>query len=85
MASVMTVAEIKAQFDAEWVLVEDPQTDSDLEVQAGVVTAHSKDRDEVYRLATTSRPPRFAILYTGELPEDAAIILSAYDFSLVAA
>lgn len=75
MASVMTIAEIKAQFDSEWVLVHDPQTSDDFEVHSGVVAAHSKDRDEVYRFAATARPKRFAILYTGELPKDAAIIL----------
>lgn len=75
MTNVMTIAEIKAQFDSEWVLVEDPQTNDALEVQSGVMGAHSKDRDEVYRYAVTSRPKRFAILYTGEIPKDAAIIL----------
>jgi hypothetical protein len=75
MANVMTIAEIKAHFDSEWVLVEDPETNDAFEVQSGTVAAHSKDRDEVYRLAATSRPKRFAILYTGQCPRDAAIIL----------
>ncbi len=75
MASVMTIAGIKAHFESEWVLVEDPETDDANEVQSGTVTAHSKDRDEVYRIATTARPKRFAILYTGECPRNAAIIL----------
>jgi hypothetical protein len=75
MASVMTIAEIKTHFDSEWVLVEDPETNDVFEVQSGMVAAHSKDRDEVYRLAAAARPKRFAILYTGECPRDAAIIL----------
>ncbi len=75
MANILTIAEIKAHFDGEWVLVEDPQTDEALEVLSGNVIAHSKDRDEVYRHAAAARPERFAILYTGETPQDVAIIL----------
>jgi len=71
----MTIEEIQCQFDAEWVLVEDPHTNEALEVVNGHVRHHSKDRDEVYRKAVTLRPKRCAILYTGEMPEDTAIVL----------
>jgi len=71
----MTMAEIESQFDSEWVLVEEPQTNDDLEVLKGKVLHHSKDRDEVYRKAVTLRPKRSAILYTGEIPEDTAVVL----------
>jgi len=46
-----------------------------LEVQSGKVLSHSKDRDEVYREAVRLRPKRFAMLYTGTLPRDTAIVL----------
>jgi hypothetical protein len=72
---IMTIAEIEAQFAAEWVLVEDPQTDAGLAVQSGKVRHHSKDRDEIYRVAVALRAKRFAVLYTGTMPEDTAIIL----------
>lgn len=49
MDEVLTAAQIEAQFESEWVLIEDPQTDAALEVQRGKVRWHSKDRDEVYR------------------------------------
>lgn len=71
----MTIQEIEAQFDAEWILVEDPQTNEALEVLSGRVLHHSKDRDEVYRTAVARRPKRFAMLYTGEMPEDTAVVL----------
>ncbi len=71
----LTIAEIEAQFQSEWVLVEYPQTNESLEVQSGKVRYHSKDRDEVYRAAVKLRPKRFAILYTGTLPKDTAIVL----------
>lgn len=71
----MTMAEIESQFDSEWVLVAEPQTNDDLEVIKGKVLHYSKDRDEVYRKAVALRPKRSAILYTGEMPEDTAVVL----------
>jgi hypothetical protein len=71
----MTIQEIEGQFDSEWVLVANPQTNEALEVTRGNVICHSKDRDEVYRRAVALRPKRSAILYTGRMPEDAAIVL----------
>ncbi len=75
MDKIMTIAEIETRYCSEWVLVENPQTDEALEVLGGTVIAHSKDRDDVYRCATSSHPKRFAILYTGTLPQDVAIVL----------
>ncbi len=75
MDDVLTIAEIKAQFMSEWILVADPQTNDDLEVQSGKVCWHSKDRDEVYRKAVELHPKRFAVLYTGKMPKDTAVIL----------
>jgi len=75
MDEVMAVAQIEAQFKSEWVLVEDPQTNDALEVQSGKVRCHSKDRDEVYRKAIELRPKRFAVLFTGKMPKDTAIVL----------
>jgi len=75
MDDILTVHEIESRFVAEWVLVEDPQTNDALEVHSGVVRYHSKDRDEVYRKAVELRPKRFAVLYTGVIPKDAAVVL----------
>ncbi len=75
MDDILTTAQIEAQFASEWVLVEAPETNDALEVQSGKVRWHSKDRDEVYRQAVVLRPKRFAILYTGKMPEDTAVIL----------
>ena len=75
MDDILTIAQIEAQFASEWVLVEAPQTNHALEVQSGRVRWHSKDREEVYRQAVVLRPKRFAILYTGKMPEGTAIIL----------
>jgi hypothetical protein len=75
MDEVLTAAQIEAQFESEWVLVENPQTDEALAVRQGKVRWHSKDRDEVYRKAVALRLARFAILYTGKIPKDVAIVL----------
>ena len=71
----MTINEMEHQFADEWILVADPQTNEALEVTSGRVMCHSKDRDEVYRHAVALRPKRSAILYTGRMPEDTAIVL----------
>ena len=75
MDNEMTIEEIESQFDSEWVLIEDPNTDEDLKVLGGRVLHHSKDRDEVYRKAVSLRPKRSALIYTGEIPEDTAVVL----------
>ena len=75
MADLLTMAEIQSQFTSEWVLIENPQTNDALAVLGGTVRCHSKDRDEVYRKAVELRPKRSAILYTGTIPKDTAIVL----------
>lgn len=71
----MTLAQIEADFQAEWVLIENPDTDAALGLRGGTVRWHSKDRDEVYRKAVEMRPRRFAVVYTGKMPKDTAIVL----------
>ena len=71
----MTMQEMQARFEDEWILVEDPQTNKALEVMKGKVVYHGRDRDEVYRQAVARRPKRCAILYTGKMPEDTAVVL----------
>jgi len=74
MGEVMPLAEIRARFRSEWILLEDPETTEFLEVKSGTVLWHSKDRDEVYRKARELRPKHSAILYTGTIPEDAVVV-----------
>ena len=75
MPQVLTLVEMHARFEAEWILVGEPDTDEALEVRSGTVLFHSKDRDEVYRKAIELQPERFAMVYTGSLPENTAIVL----------
>jgi len=75
MREILSFSEIKERFDSEWVLIGDPETDDDLNVKQGVVLWHSKDRDEVYRKAREIHPNHSAILYTGKLPDNVAVVL----------
>lgn len=75
MDEVLTLSQIEDRFDSEWVLVGDPQTNDALEVRSGKVLWHSKNRDEVYRKTVELRPKRFAMIYTGRMPQDTAIVL----------
>ena len=75
MDEILTIAQIEAAFDSEWVLIDDPRTDDALKVCGGTVRWHGKDRDEVYRRAVEFRPKRFAIVYTGKMPQGTAIVL----------
>jgi len=75
MEQQMSVQEMEARFDGEWILVSEPETTDALEVIKGTVLHHSKDRDEVYRRAVESRPKRYAVLFTGKMPANTAIVL----------
>ncbi len=77
MTDMMTKAEIEAQFVGEWILVEDPETNEALEVLRGRVICHSKDREVIDREMLARRPKHAAVLYTGTMPPDMAIILWA--------
>lgn len=72
---IISLAEIGMQFPSEWVLLTNPETGSNLEIKRAQVLWHSKDRDEVYRKARELRPRHSAILFTGKLSEDMAVVL----------
>jgi hypothetical protein len=75
MAETLSIHEIQARYDGEWVLIGDPEVDASLNVQRGQVLWHSKDRDEVYRQARKLKPTHCAFLFIGRLPEDMEIVL----------
>ena len=75
MADVLNLRQIEQSFESEWVLLADPRTDEALTVESGEVLWHSRDRDEVYRKAVELRPKRFAVVYTGRMPKNTAIVL----------
>ena len=70
MSEKITYAEIKQQYDGEWVLIIDPVTTKQLKIVEGTVACHSKDRDEVYRVAKKLKPKHSAILFFGKPPKN---------------
>jgi hypothetical protein len=72
---LMTLEEIQSRFTSEWVLVGDPELTESLAVIRGRVLCHSPSRDEVYRKARELRPQHSAVLYTGALPDETAVVL----------
>ena len=75
MGEIMTMEEIKARFDSEWVCIEDPETTDVLEVIRGKVLWHGKDKDEMYSKLMEIRPKNAALVYTGRLPADMVVVL----------
>jgi len=75
MDEILTLAEIEERYKSEWILVEDPELDEQLEVVRGKVLWHSKDRDEVDQKSIELHPKHAALLYTGEIPEDTMVLL----------
>ena len=69
MSEVLTRAEMEARFDGEWVLVDDPETDENLEVLRGRVVYHGLDREAMYDEDMRLGYKRSAFLYFGEMPE----------------
>ncbi len=70
MNEVMTLEEIKKQFDGEWVLLEDPYLDEHKQVAGGKVLCHSKNREERDQMAMRLRPKHSAFLYMGPTPDN---------------
>ena len=79
MPEVLTFDEIKERCGDEWVLIGDPELADTLEVRAGVLLFHSKDREAIHKFVQEmKRGPekgRIAILFLGEIPENTAILL----------
>ncbi len=67
--------DIKKNFENQWVLIEVKNVDESFNVLEGEVLAHSKDKDEIYQKLLKIRPKEFSIEYTGEVPEDLAVVM----------
>ena len=74
-AETLTLQQIEAHYPDEWVLIENPELDDDLEIIRGRVIAHDADRAVISRYDKHHRPKSAAYLWTGELPEIMALNL----------
>ena len=75
MSEILTMEEIEAKYDQEWVLLEDPEVTESEEIRSAKVVWHSKDEAEIWRKAGELRPVRPEILFIGEPPEDLEFLL----------
>ncbi len=75
MGPTLTLAEMEARYESEWLLVGDPELDTTGRLVRGTVLFHSKSRDEVDQKDLELRPADAAILYTGRIPDGAAVVL----------
>jgi hypothetical protein len=75
MSEILTFAEIKRNYDGEWVLIAYSKTDEDLQIIEGKVIAHSTNKEDIYQALESTPEQPLAIEYMGEVPEDIAFIL----------
>ena len=70
-----TIEEIRAAYRREWVLIVDWEDDELGRLVAGKVIAHSPHRRDVDAKLAESKQRRFAIRYTGPVPDDYLAVL----------
>jgi hypothetical protein len=75
MSEIMTLEEIKKNYNGQWVLIAYSETDEDLQVVKGKVIAHSTDKENIYQALELAGEQPLAIEYMGQVPEDLAFIL----------
>jgi len=75
----MKWVDIKKNFRNQWVLIEVKNVDESFNVLEGEVLANSKDKDEIYQKLLKIKPKEFSIEYTGEVPEDLAVVMVISD------
>ena len=66
----------------QWVLIKVNSVDENFNVLEEEVLAHSKDKDEIYQKLLKIKPKEFSIEFTGEVPEDLAVVMVILDESL---
>jgi hypothetical protein len=79
MQEILTVMQIKQLYPSQWVLIEELETDRELNIKSGKVTYHDVNKREVCLKARERKPKRFSVFYTGEIPKD-IIFLIRYAF-----
>jgi hypothetical protein len=76
MLEVLTLEQIRQQYDGEWVMIAYTETDPETyEVIRGKVLAHSKDAQDVYDAIDRAEGQGVAFEFFGHVPENVAFIL----------
>jgi hypothetical protein len=71
---ILTMEEIRQKYPNQWVLIEYAELDDDLNIVRGEVVETASTKDEIYEKLLNAKVMRFAIEYTGQLPEMAFIL-----------
>ena len=66
--------EIYRQYPDQWVLIECRKVNKDLRVVDGKVVANASSQEEIYKRLMDFRDKDIAIEYTGEFPDNIAIV-----------
>ncbi len=75
MFEVLTLEQIRQQYDGEWVMIAYTETDPETyEVIRGRVLAHSKEAQEVYDAIDRAEGQGVAFDFFGQVPENVAFI-----------
>jgi hypothetical protein len=76
MSELLTFPEMRDRYQNQWLLILCQETDRGFNLISGQVLAHSENRDEIYDAIETLHPKgTISIEYTGELPDNWAVIL----------
>ena len=75
MKNLLSIAEIKARYASQWVLILNPVTNNNLEVLSGQVAMHSPLREDVYQKAMDLNTKNSAILFMGSPAANTAYLL----------
>ena len=72
---ILTLAEIKAKYPDQWVLVIEPDFDEDLEIIRGEVVYNTPDKEDLYEHLYLSNHRSFALEYTGESDQAVCLLI----------
>lgn len=76
MKDLVNIPECEKLYADEWLLFEVIEVDEMNRPIKGKLLAHSKDRDELHKVAMSSKSKELYCTYTGEpIPKDMAIAL----------
>lgn len=74
---VISIEQIKEEYNGEWVFIINCESDEDGNLLSGEVVAHSKSREEVFTKAREykNQPSMYSFRYAGKIPEGVSILL----------
>ena len=75
MNDLLTLQEIEARCQGEWVLIGDTEHDKHDRLVRGRLLAHSESREEVYQVALRLRPKKSAVRCYKQPPEGMEYVL----------